>query len=116
MPRVKRSNKKLLRRKKILTLAKGFRQAKGRLYRTAKEAVTRALVYSYRDRRQRRRMFRQLWIMRINAAAREHGLSYSVFISGLKKAGVDMDRKMLAELAVNNPQAFMELATVAKQA
>lgn len=115
MPRVKRGNKKLLRRKKILSLAKGYRQAKGRLYRTAKETVERALNYAYRDRRQRKRSFRELWIVRINAAAHEQGMSYSKFMAGLKKAGVDLDRKILAELAVSNPATFAELAELAKQ-
>lgn len=115
MPRVKRGNKRMLHRKKILALAKGYRQAKHRLYRTAMETVDRALVYAYRDRRQKKRHFRELWIIRINAAAHEHGLSYSRFISGLKKAGVGLDRKVLADLAVCHPSTFAELAAVAKQ-
>lgn len=117
MPRVKRGNKKLLRRKKILKLAKGYIGARGRLYRTAKETVERALAYSYRDRRVRRREFRSLWIMRINAAVREFDpkLSYSRFMDGLKKAGVDLDRKVLADLAVANPGAFAELAALAQR-
>ena len=116
MPRVKRGNKKLQRRKKIMELAKGFIGSRGRLYRTAKETVERALAYSYRDRKVRKRDFRGLWIIRINAAVRDHGLSYSRFIDGLKKAGVAIDRKVLAELAVNNPEAFAQLASVARQA
>lgn len=116
MPRVKRGNKKLQRRKKILGLAKGYIGARGRLYRTAKETVERALAYAYRDRRAKKREFRGLWIVRINAAVREHGLSYSRFMSGLKKAGVTIDRKVLAELAVANPEAFAQLASVAQQA
>ena len=116
MPRVKRGNKKLQRRKKIMELAKGFVGSRGRLYRTAKETVERALAYSYRDRKVRKRDFRGLWIVRINAAVRDHGLSYSRFMDGLKKAGVAIDRKVLAELAVNNPEAFAQLASVARQA
>jgi len=116
MPRVKRGNHKLLRRKKLLALAKGFRGTRNRLYRTVKETVERALSYSYRDRRARKREFRSLWIIRINAATHEHGLSYSRFMSGLKKAGVDLDRKILAELAANNPGTFAQLVAVAKQA
>ena len=116
MPRVKRGNKKLQRRKKIMELAKGFIGSRGRLYRTAKETVERALAYSYRDRKVRKRDFRGLWIIRINAAVRDHGLSYSRFMDGLKKAGVAIDRKVLAELAVNNPEAFAQLASVARQA
>ena len=116
MPRVKRGNHKLLRRKKLLALAKGFRGTRNRLYRTVKETVERALSYSYRDRRTRKREFRSLWIIRINAATHEHGLSYSRFMSGLKKAGVDLDRKILAELAANNPGTFAQLVAVAKQA
>jgi len=116
MPRVKRGNHKLLRRKKLLALAKGFRGTRNRLYRTVKETVERALSYSYRDRRARKREFRSLWIIRINAATHEHGLSYSRFMSGLKKAGVDLDRKILAELAANTPGTFAQLVAVAKQA
>ena len=115
MPRVTRGNKKLLRRKKILRQAKGFWGARNSLYRTAKEAVERSLAYSYRDRRQKKRQFRRLWIVRINAASREQGISYSQFMAGLKKAGVDLDRKVLADIAVNDPATFAELATVAKQ-
>ena len=99
-----------------MSLAKGFVGGKHRLYRTAKEAVARALSYAYRDRRAKKREFRSLWIIRINAATREHGLSYSRFMSGLQKAGVDLDRKMLAELAVHHPGTFAELVSVAKQA
>ncbi|MBN2433501.1 MAG: 50S ribosomal protein L20 [Acidobacteria bacterium] len=116
MPRVRRGNRKLIRRKKILQLAKGYRGSRHRLYRTAKETVERSLVYSYRDRRQRKRQFRRLWIVRINAASREQGLSYNQFMSGLKRAGVDLDRKVLAELAVNHPGTFAELAAIAKEA
>ncbi len=116
MPRVKRGNKRLLRRKKILKFAKGYWGAKHRLYRTAKEAVERSLAFSYSGRRQRKRQFRRLWIIRINAATREHGLSYSRFMAGLKKAGVDLDRKILADMAIQNPSSFAELVSVAKQA
>ena len=115
MPRVKRGNKKLLRRKKILKHAKGFWGARHKLYRTAKEAVERALAYSYRDRRQRKRDFRRLWIIRINAAARQNGLSYSQFMAGLKRAGSDLDRKILAELAVRHPETFAKLVQIAKE-
>jgi len=116
MPRVRRGNRKLIKRKKILKQSKGYWGARHKLYKTAKEAVERSLLYSYRDRRQKKREFRRLWIVRINAASREHGLSYSQFMAGLKRAGIDLDRKVLAELAVNNPGSFTELAAVAKQA
>ena len=102
------------RRKKILTAAKGFRGGRRRLYRTAHETVLRALQYAYRDRRAKKRDFRRLWIVRINAAARLHGLSYSTFMSGLRKANVAIDRKILAELAVNDSEGFARLAEVAK--
>lgn len=115
MPRVKRGGRKAARRKKILKQAKGYWGAKHRLYRTAKEAVERAMLYSYRDRRNRKRDFRRLWIVRINAAASEHGLSYSKFMSGLKKLNIEINRKMLAELAVNNPQSFAQLAQKVKE-
>lgn len=113
--RVKRGNNRTNRRRRVLKLAKGFYGTKSKAYRIAKEAVDRALTYSYRDRRQKKRHFRSLWITRINAGARQHGLSYSRFISGLKKAGSDIDRKMLADLAVQEPQAFGRLAEVAKE-
>ncbi|MBC7358141.1 MAG: 50S ribosomal protein L20 [Desulfacinum sp.] len=116
MPRVKKAVKSRQRRKKILNMAKGYRGGRGRLLRTAKETVSRALVYAYRDRRAKKRNFRSLWIMRINAAARQHGLSYSAFMSGLKKANVELDRKVLAGLAVSDPQAFAQLVAVAKEA
>ncbi|MGE5343657.1 MAG: 50S ribosomal protein L20 [Candidatus Omnitrophota bacterium] len=106
MPRVTRGNKKLLRRKKILTLAKGFYGAKHKNYRTAKEAVEKALVYSYRDRRAKKREFRQLWNVRINASVREHGLSYSHFIYGLKKANIKLNRKVLSNIAASEPETF----------
>jgi large subunit ribosomal protein L20 len=116
MPRVKKAVKSRERRKKVLKMASGYRGGRGRLLRTAKETVDRALKFAYRDRRVRKRDFRSLWIMRINAAAREHGLSYSRFMDGLKKADVTLDRKSLAELAMNNAEAFAELAQLVKQA
>jgi large subunit ribosomal protein L20 len=102
------------RRKKVLKLARGYFGSKHRLFRTAKQQVMKSWMYAYRDRRQRKRDFRKLWITRINAAARMHGLSYSRFMHGLKLAGVDINRKMLAELAVSDEKAFAELANVAK--
>lgn len=116
MPRVKRGNKRLQRRKKILGLAKGYWGTKSKLHRAAKEQVNRSLAYAYRDRRQKKRNFRRLWIVRVNAAAREHSLSYSQFMFGLKKAGVELSRKMLADLAVKDPQAFGKIAGVARSA
>jgi large subunit ribosomal protein L20 len=115
MPRVKKAVKSRERRKKVLKMASGYRGGRGRLLRTAKETVDRALKFAYRDRRTRKRDFRSLWIVRINAAAREHGLSYSRFMDGLKKANVALDRKSLAELAVNNAEAFARLAQLAQQ-
>ena len=106
MPRVKRGVTARARHKKILSLAKGYRGRRKNVYRVAKEAVMKAGQYAYRDRRTRKRVFRSLWIARINAAARSHGVTYSRFIAGLKKAQIDMDRKVLAELAVNDPAAF----------
>jgi large subunit ribosomal protein L20 len=116
MPRVKRGFVARRRRKKILKLAKGFQGGRRNLIRTARETVERALVYAYRDRRQRKRQFRRLWITRINAAARLSGLSYSRMIHGLKQAGVEIDRKILADLAVFDPAAFGQVAEVAKAA
>lgn len=116
MPRVKKAVKSRRRRKKILKMAKGYRGGRGRLLRTATETVHRALVFAYRDRRVRKRSFRSLWIMRINAAARLHGLSYSRLIDGLKKAEIALDRKVLAGLAVSDPDAFAKLAQIAKEA
>ena len=103
------------RRKKVLRLASGFRGGRSKLIRTAKEAVDKAGNHAYRDRRAKKRTFRRLWISRINAAARIHDLSYSKFIDGLKKAGVEINRKMLADLAVHDPGAFAELARIASQ-
>lgn len=111
--RVKRGFKARRRRKKVLKLAKGFRGGRSKLFRTAADSVDKALMYAYRDRRARKRDFRKLWIARINAAARMNGLSYSRFISGLKKADVTLDRKVLAELAVSDPGAFSRIADMA---
>jgi large subunit ribosomal protein L20 len=114
--RVKRGFKARRRRKKVLNLAKGFRGGRSKLFRTAADSVDKALMYAYRDRRQRKRDFRRLWIARINAAARMNDISYSKFIHGLKKAGVEMDRKVLAELAVSDPAAFAQIAALSAQA
>jgi large subunit ribosomal protein L20 len=116
MPRVKRGVTAHARHKKVLAQAKGYRGRRKNVYRVAKQAVTRAAQYAYRDRRQRKRQFRSLWIMRINAAARQHDLSYSRFITGLKKAAVEVDRKVLAELAVSDRAAFAQLAEKARAA
>jgi large subunit ribosomal protein L20 len=116
MARVKRGMAAHRRHKKIMVMAKGYRAGRHRLFKTANEAVMRALAYAYRHRRERKRDFRRLWTMRINAAARLHGISYSRFIYGLKRADVALDRKMLAELAVNNPVEFGRLATLAREA
>lgn len=115
MPRVKRGVTSRRRKNKILQRASGFRGGRSKLIRTAKEAVDKALKHSYRDRRTRKRYFRRLWISRINAAARLHDLSYSRFIDGLKKAGIQINRKMLADMAVRDPNAFAELARLATQ-
>jgi len=116
MPRTKHGVPSRERRKRYLKAAKGFFGGRSKLYRTARESVEHAMVYAYRDRRQRKRDFRRLWIARINAAARLNGLSYNRFISGLKKADVNIDRKMLAEMAVNDKEAFRTLAEKAKSA
>jgi large subunit ribosomal protein L20 len=113
--RVKRGYKARQRRKKVLKLAKGYRGGRSKLYRTAADAVDKALMYAYRDRRQRKRDFRRLWIARINAAARMNDLSYSKFMHGLKQAGVELDRKVLAELAVSDPSGFAQIAKLASQ-
>ncbi len=115
MPRAKGGPKTRQRRKKVMKAAKGYWGGRHRLYRSATEAVDRALCYAYRDRRQKKRSFRSLWIARINAAIRLHGLSYSVFISGLKKAGINLDRKVLADLAVNDPAGFARIAQTVKE-
>ena len=116
MPRVKRGNVRRAKRKKLLARAKGFYQTKSKLYRAAKEAVDTSLKYAYVGRRRKKRDFRRLWIVRINAAAREHGLTYGQFIAGLKTAGVVVDRKNLADLAVREPTAFAHLAGLARAA
>jgi len=116
MPRVKRGNKRRLKRKKILRRAKGYYLAKSKLYRIAREQVQRSLAFAYRDRRQRKREFRRLWIVRINAAAREHEMTYSALMRGLKLAGVDLDRKTLADLAVRDPSAFAQVVAAARPA
>ena len=116
MPRVKRGTKRRARRKKLLKHAKGFFLTKGKLYRSAKEAVNRSLRYTYRDRRTRKRDYRTLWIQRIGAAARLNGLSYSQLMHGLKVAGIDIDRKVLADLAVLDAGAFAQIAEKAKAA
>jgi large subunit ribosomal protein L20 len=112
--RVKRSSHRKDRRKRILNLAEGYWGAKSRQHRSAKLQVEKSLGYAYRDRKQRKREFRSLWITRINAAARSNGTTYSALIAGLKAAGCELDRKMLADLAVRDPQAFSELAELAK--
>ena len=116
MPRVKRGSVRRAKRKKLLARAKGFYQTKSKLYRSAKESVDKALGYAYVGRRRKKRDFRRLWVVRINAAARENGLSYNQLISGLKKAGVEVDRKVLADLALTEPAAFTRLAETAKGA
>ena len=113
--RVKRGFKARKRRKKVLKLAKGFRGGRSKLFRTAADAVDKALMYAYRDRRARKRDFRRLWIARINAAARMNNLPYSKFIHGLKLADVRLDRKVLAELAVSDPSGFSKIANLASQ-
>jgi large subunit ribosomal protein L20 len=116
MPRVRRGNKRRLKRKKILRRAKGYYLAKSKLYRIAREQVKRSLNFAYRDRRKRKRDFRRLWIIRINAAARIHDMSYSNLMHGLKIAGVPLDRKMLADLAVQDPPAFGQVVEAARKA
>jgi len=113
--RIKRGFKARKRRKKVLKLAKGFRGGRSKLFRTAADAVDKALMYAYRDRRQRKRDFRRLWIARINAAARMNNLSYSKFMHGLKLAKVDLDRKVLADLAISDPAGFTKIAELATQ-
>lgn len=116
MPRVKRGNVARKRRKKILKLAKGFRGSHSKLFRTANQQVMKALRNAYRDRRKKKRDFRRLWIVRVNAAARQNGISYSQLTGKLKQANVEINRKMLAELAVVDPQAFTEVVELAKKA
>ena len=116
MPRVKRGSKRRERRKKLLGLAKGYFLNKGKLYRAAKEAVDRAGNFAYVGRKRKKRDYRSLWVVRINAAARENGLTYSVFMKGLKTAGIELDRKSLAELAAREPAAFAALVQKVKAA
>ena len=116
MPRVKRGSKRKDRRRKILKLASGFYGGQGRLHLIARGAVEKSLGYAYRDRRTRKRDFRRLWIIRINAAARQNGLSYSQLINGLNRLGVSLDRKMLADLAITDPAGFGEVASRAREA
>ena len=116
MPRAKRGNKRIEKRKKILALAKGYRGTKSKLYRSAKESVERALNFAYTGRKLKKRDFRKLWIVRINAACRLNDMKYSQFIHGLKLAGVELDRKVLADLAVKQPETFATLVGQAKDA
>lgn len=113
--RVKRGYKARRRRKKVLKLARGYRGGRSKLFRTATDAVDKALVYAYRDRKVRKRDFRRLWIVRINAAARKNDLTYSKLMYGLKRAGVQLDRKALADLAISDPSAFSDIAALASQ-
>mgnify|MGYP002553722318 FL=1 len=116
MARVKRAVNAKKKRRTVFKRAKGYYGAKSRQYRAAKEQVQHSLQYAYRDRRTKKREIRRLWITRINAAARTNGLSYSVFMNGLKNAGVELDRKVLSDMAINDPQAFAALAEIAKEA
>ncbi len=116
MPRAKRGNKRLEKRKKILALAKGYRGTKSKLYRSAKESVERALNFAYTGRKLKKRDFRKLWIVRINAACRLNDIKYSQFIHGLNLAGIELDRKVLADMAVKQPDTFAAVATQAKTA
>jgi large subunit ribosomal protein L20 len=116
MPRIKRAVHGQKKRRKVLEQAKGYWGLKHVSYRRAKEQVDKSLVYAYRDRKNRKRVFRRLWITRINAAARGHGLSYNQFVAGCKQAGIELDRKVLADLAVSDPAAFAEVAEQAKAA
>ncbi|MEI6534016.1 MAG: 50S ribosomal protein L20 [Verrucomicrobiaceae bacterium] len=116
MPRSTNAVASRKRRKRVIKAAKGYRGFRSKLYRYAKDAVRKAMVYNYRDRKNRKRMFRRLWILRINAATRPHGLTYSRFMEGLKAAGIEMDRKVMADLAVKDEAAFQTLIQQAKQA
>ncbi len=116
MPRVKRGPRRAQRRKKILKQAKGYYGTRSRSHRIAKQAVDRAGQFAYRDRRNKKRNFRALWIVRINAAARQNGMSYNRLMEGLKKAGIDINRKMLADLAVRDPKAFAQVVETAQSA
>jgi len=113
--RVKRGIKARRRRKKVLKLAKGYRGGRSKLFRTATDSVDKALMYAYRDRKARKRDFRRLWIARINAAARMHNMNYSKFIHGLKQAGIELDRKVLADLAISDPSGFSRIVDLAAQ-
>ncbi len=115
MTRIKRGSERSRKRKKVLKLARGYYGAKSRTYRAAKEQVMHSLMYAYRDRRARKSEFRRLWITRIGAAARQHGISYSMFISGLKKAEVELDRKILSDMAISDPGSFAKLVELVKQ-
>ena len=115
MPRVKRAVHAKKKRRQIMKLSKGYRGARGRLYRSAREAVERALCYAYRDRKARKRVFRRLWITRINAAARLNNISYSQLMKGVKQAKIEIDRKMLSEIAISDPQGFSKIASIAKE-
>jgi len=114
MPRIRRGFKARHRRKKVLKAAKGYRGGQSKLFKTASISVDRARMYAYRDRRARKRDFRKLWIIRINAAARENGLTYSRLMDGLHRAGIELDRKILAEMAVNDPAVFSQVASMVK--
>jgi large subunit ribosomal protein L20 len=116
MPRVKRSVHARKKRRKVLGQARGYWGLKHTSYKQAKEQIDKSLVYAYRDRKAKKRVLRRLWIMRINAAARQHGLSYNQFVSGLKAAGIELDRKVLADLAVSDPDGFEQIAAQAKAA
>ncbi len=116
MARVKRGVTAHVKHKKVLKLAKGYRESNSKLYRIALEKVEKGLQYAYRDRRKKKSNFRSLWIQRINAGVREHGLTYSRFINGLEKAGIELDRKILADLAMNQPAAFAEVVAKVKTA
>jgi len=116
MPRVKRAVTAKKKRRTVLTKAKGYYGAKSRSYRAAKEQIQHSLQYQYRDRRNKKREIRRLWITRINAGARQSGMSYSQFMSGLKRAGVELDRKVLSDMAINEPENFAQLVEVAKKA
>lgn len=116
MARVKRSTHARKKRREVLGEAKGYYGQKSRSYRNAKQQVMKSMQYQYRDRRNKKRVIRSLWIVRINAAARENGMSYSTFMNGLKKAGVELDRKVLADMAVNEKKAFTKLTEIAKKA
>lgn len=116
MPRVKRAVHAKKKRREVMAQVKGYRGARSRRFRVAKEQLMHSLAYAYRDRRDRKGQFRRLWITRIGAAARAEGLSYSAFVRGLRLAGVELDRKVLADLAVNDPRSFSSLATAAREA